>query len=122
MKASKSLKVQKYFISRSLQVELLLQFYLESNHFLHINIKKYRWFKMYCRNLSMDLALNWRVRFLIFLTLISQARTADVMLIILSEKNNVQNPFVTAFMQGISMAQANGNDLTFDYISVVLDR
>ena len=52
----------------------------------------------------------------------SQARAADVMLIILTEKNNVQNPFVTAVMQGISVVQTNSNGLTFDHISIVLDR
>ena len=70
----------------------------------------------------MLLMANWRIKFLILITLISQARTADVMLIILTEKDSVQNPFVTAFMQGISVVQTNANGLTFDQITVVLDR
>ena len=66
----------------------------------------------------MLLRMNLRTKLLIFITFISQTSTADVMLIILAEKNNVQNPFVTAVMQGISLVQTNNNGLTFDQISM----
>ena len=76
----------------------------------------YLLYKMSCSFLSMLLMV-------VFNAFVSQARTDDVIqLIILTEKNDVQNPFVTAVMQGLSLVQTNNNGLTFNHISIVLDR
>ena len=81
----------------------------------------------WCFNCGPKFAMaKWKIVFFILITLISQAKCADVMFIVLTEKDNVQNPFVTAFEQGISKEQtdlsATANKLTFDHKSVILDR
>ena len=69
---------------------------------------------------------KWKIVCFWLLTLISQSWSADVTFLILSEKDNVQNPFVTAFEQGMSKVQTDtsstANSLTFDQTVVVLDR
>ena len=48
--------------------------------------------------------------------------SADVTFLVLTEKDNVQNPFITAFEKGLSDVQAKSSPLTFDQTPVVLDR
>ena len=60
---------------------------------------------------------------LFFLNLfISNSMSADVTFLVLTEKDNVQNPFITAFEKGLSDVQAKSSPLTFDQTPVVLDR
>ena len=69
---------------------------------------------------------KWKIIFLMIITLISRSLSSDVMFIVLTEKDNVQNPFVTAFEQGMSKVQkdtsSTANTLTFDQKLVVFDR
>ena len=69
---------------------------------------------------------KWKIIFLVLITFISQSISSDVMFIVLTEKDNVQNPFVDAFEQAISKAQkdtsSTANTLTFDHKLVVFDR
>ena len=69
---------------------------------------------------------KWKLTFFVLITWISTCWAVDVMFLVLTEKDNVQNPFVTAFEQGISDVQTSTstttNQLTFDQTVVVLDR
>jgi hypothetical protein len=64
--------------------------------------------------------------FFVLITWMSKCWAADVMFLVLTEKDSVQNPFVTAFEQGISEVQTSTSTttapLTFDHTVVVLDR
>ena len=62
---------------------------------------------------------------IILLTLnlfISSTLSADITFLVLTEKDNVQNQFITAFEKGMSDVQAKSSPLTFDQTPVVLDR
>ena len=64
---------------------------------------------------------NKAILFLLSLCL-SNVWGADVTFLVLTEKDNVQNQFLTAFEKGISDVQAKSSPLTFDQTPVVLDR
>ena len=62
---------------------------------------------------------------IILLTLnlfISSTLSADITFLVLTEKDNVQNQFITALEKGMSDVQAKSSPLTFDQTPVVLDR
>ena len=67
---------------------------------------------------------NYRWNIILFLLnlWISNIFGADVTFLVLTEKDNVQNPFLTAFEKGMSDVQAKSSPLTFDQTPVVLDR
>ena len=75
-------------------------------------------------------SMEWKLIFYVFITCCccigNNVLAADIMFLILAEKDGVQNQFVTAYEQGMSKVQtetaASSNALTFDQTVVVLDR
>ena len=75
-------------------------------------------------------SMQWKLIFYVFITCCccigNNVLAADIMFLILAEKDGVQNQFVTAYEQGMSKVQtetaASSNALIFDQTVVVLDR